>query len=70
MSRRVRRAATGHRIGESHHRARMTDGDVELARQLREQGQSYSAVARVFDDYNPPITKHYIRNITTLGRRA
>lgn len=45
----VRRGFTGHRVGESHHRARAPDNDVELARALRDEGLSYRAIAEKFE---------------------
>lgn len=42
----IRRALTGHRIGEGHHRARWPDTTVEQARALHERGMSRAGVAR------------------------
>ena len=39
----------GRRIGESHHRAKLSDADVDLVRELREaHGISYEEIAKKF----------------------
>ncbi|WP_416143472.1 helix-turn-helix domain-containing protein [Oxalobacter formigenes] len=35
--------------GQLHHRAKLTDHDVELIRQLRETGMPYRIIAQKFD---------------------
>ncbi|WP_162615294.1 helix-turn-helix domain-containing protein [Saezia sanguinis] len=35
----------GYRIGQSHHKARLTDRDVELIFELREQGMTIVSIA-------------------------
>jgi hypothetical protein len=45
----VRRAPSGHRLGESHHRAKHSDATVERARVLREAGCSLGTIARALD---------------------
>jgi hypothetical protein len=43
------RGPTGHRIGESHHRARLTDKQVETIRRLHASGTiGYELLARAF----------------------
>lgn len=39
----------GLRIGEDHPNARLTDHEVELIRQLRDEGMSYRALAEKFE---------------------
>ena len=39
----------GHRVGESHNRAKLTDHDVELIRQLHEGGMKQIVIAKKFD---------------------
>jgi len=39
----------GWRVGESHHRARISDYDVELIRCLHEEGMSCAEIARKFE---------------------
>lgn len=41
--------------GEAHPRARLTDHEVELIRQLREQGMSLSKLADKFETYTSTI---------------
>ena len=38
-----------HRVGESHHNAKLTDHDVELIRQLHEGGMKQKVIAKKFD---------------------
>ncbi len=45
----VRRGWTGHRIGESHPRARLSDDDVRLVRALHEEGLGYRRIAVKFE---------------------
>lgn len=46
----VRRAFTGHRIGESHPRAQLTSDDVKLMRQLHEEHKiGYGTLADKFE---------------------
>jgi DNA invertase Pin-like site-specific DNA recombinase len=39
----------GWRCGESHHRAKVSDHDVELMRELHDDGMKVSEIARKFD---------------------
>lgn len=39
----------GWRVGETHHRAKLTDHDVELIRKLHDAGLSCAEIARKFD---------------------
>lgn len=56
----------GQRIGESHHKADLTDHEVDLIRELREKdGYSYSALALKFE-----VPKVTIQMICTYKRRA
>lgn len=41
--------ARGNRIGESHKNCRYTDHEVDQVLELREQGLSYSQIARAMD---------------------
>lgn len=50
MTHRVRRSPNGNRIGESHPRARLSDDDVSLMRELHEQHDvSYRELGEKFD---------------------
>ena len=42
----ISRNDRGYRIGQSHPRARYSDHEVELVRDLRDQGWTYSSIAR------------------------
>jgi DNA invertase Pin-like site-specific DNA recombinase len=39
----------GYRIGETHHRSKLTDHDVELIRILRESGMKLKEIAKKFE---------------------
>jgi predicted transcriptional regulator len=46
----IRRNARGWRVGECHHRAKLTDDDVRLIRELRaEFGLTYRVIAEKFE---------------------
>jgi DNA invertase Pin-like site-specific DNA recombinase len=56
----------GNRFGEEHHRARLSDAQVEEIRELYEDGfSSYRSLAKRFG-----VTKATIRDIVTFRRRA
>ena len=55
----------GRPIGEDHHRAKLTNGDVELVFVLREGGMSYGEIARKLE-----ISKSQVRNICLGIRRC
>lgn len=59
----------GRVIGADHHTAKLSDEDIDLIFALREQGLSYSAIARKFDCH-PRISKSHVHNIITGKRRA
>jgi hypothetical protein len=60
----------GRRIGESHHRAKLSDADVEQISALREEGMSYGKIAAKFDDRPGGIAKSTVRDICTGRIRA
>lgn len=56
----------GNPLGEAHHQAKLTDKDVELIRDIYEEGMtSYRTLARVFG-----VSKSQIRNICQYLKRA
>lgn len=55
----------GKRVGESHHHAKLTDSDVDMIRELHEQGVSYSQLAEKFE-----VGKSTIADIVKCRRRA
>ena len=55
----------GARVGETHHRAKLTDEDVDLIRELHEDyGLSYRELAVKFE-----VSKSTIRDIVVCRRR-
>lgn len=55
----------GSRVGETHHRARLTDHDVDLIRSLRDEyGLTYQAIAEKFE-----CSRSTIRDIIKCRRR-
>lgn len=60
----------GKRIGQDHHRAKLTDSDIELVFYLREAGLSYRQIAGKFDDIPGGISKSTIRDILKGYKRA
>lgn len=61
----------GYRIGETHHRARLSDEDVDLILLMRsEWGLSYGAISAKFDDFTPRIAPSTIGDICRGNSRA
>lgn len=58
--------AEGRVVGEDHPRAKLTDADVELIRELHEEyeGYGYRKLAKMFD-----VSRWYIRDLCTYKRR-
>lgn len=54
----------GSRVGETHHRARLTDHDVDLIRDLRDEGLTYQSIADKFE-----VSKSTVRDIVKCRRR-
>ena len=50
----------GRRVGDSHHDAKLTNGDVELLRELRAEGWGYRRLATKFE-----VSKATVRNIVS-----
>lgn len=65
MKRTVAVNERGRRIGEDHQRAKLTNHDVELMRELRAAGWSLRKIAAKFD-----VTYGTVWYITTCQRRA
>lgn len=55
----------GLRVGQDHQRAKLTDRDVELIRELHEGGMSYGKIAVKFE-----VGKSTVQDICTFRRRA
>ena len=60
----------GKRIGQDHHRAKLTDADIDLIFELREAGLSYLEIAGKFDDIEGGISRSTVRDILKGRRRA
>lgn len=57
---------SGHRIGQAHLRAKLSDDDIELIRDIYDEGMvGYGTLAKAFN-----VPKWYIRDIVTFRRRA
>jgi len=65
MDRRVAVNESGYRIGEDHPGAKLTDHEVDLILELREQCWSYRQIADKFE-----VSKSQIRNICTGLKRC
>lgn len=55
----------GRRVGDSHHNAKMTDGDVELLLAMHNEGWGYRRLAAKFE-----ISKRHVRDIVNGKRRG
>lgn len=64
MTQHVKRNTNGYRIGESHQRAKFTDHEIELIRQLAADGMKGVDLAKKFE-----ATKGYISRILRHLRR-
>ena len=53
----------GYRVGETHHRAKLKDADIELILYLREAGLSYRQIADKFDDGKLVVSKSTVRDV-------
>jgi len=54
----------GRRVGENHQFAILTNGEVELLRQLREEGRTWQWLADKFE-----VAKRTVRDICAYRRR-
>jgi hypothetical protein len=50
--------------GENHHRAKLTDHEVEQMRQLHGEGYGYGKLAKMFD-----VSKSHARNLCLVRQR-
>jgi len=55
----------GARVGESHHNAKLTDAEVDMLLQLREEGWGYRRLAAMFD-----VSKRTVRGYCAGQRRC
>lgn len=70
LRRLVRVNEGGRRIGEDHHRAKLSDADIDQILALRDAGLSYGKIAEKFDDLPGGIGKSTVRDICTGRIRA
>lgn len=61
--------SAGYRVGESHHRAKLSDADIELILYLREAGLSFSQIAGKFDA-GVTVSKSTVRDVCSGRIRA
>ena len=54
--------SAGYRVGESHHRAKLSDADVETILFLRDAGLSFAEIAAKFDDGHT-VSKSTVRDV-------
>ena len=62
--------ARGFRVGETHHRAKRTDDDVNQVLELRDAGLSYGEIVAKFDDVPGGVSKSWVRDVCTGRIRA
>lgn len=61
----------GRRIGESHPRARLTDHEIDLIRELAEEGMSYREIADKFaPEMKPYAGRKYVEKLVNCRLRA
>lgn len=60
----------GRRIGESHPRARLTDHEIDLIRELAEEGMSYREIAQKFEGPTGRAGQVYIGKIVRCEKRG
>lgn len=59
----------GARVGETHPRAKLSDADVDLIRELHEAGLSYRQIVLKFDEDHLQVSKSTVRDIVKCRRR-
>ncbi len=55
----------GKRVGESHGRAKLTDHEIDLIRQLKEEGMSATEIAEKME-----VSRRYVYKLVNYERRA
>jgi hypothetical protein len=61
----IKLSERGLRVGQSHGRARLLDGEIEMMRRLREEGMSLTTLAHKFE-----VSRRYVCMVCTFRRRA
>lgn len=60
----LKRASNGYRVGDSHHNATLTDHEVELMRQLHDEGLPVRQLALLFgvsDGHVSKVVRYLVR---------
>ena len=70
MGKMIPRNDKGRVIGEQHHRARLTDDEVDLILYLRSQGLTHREIADKFDDGGFKPSRETVRDICLGHRRS
>ena len=65
MTKDIQLNARGRRINESHPRAKLTDHEVALIRELYDEGLGYKAIAKKFE-----VSRRQVQFIVTGRRRS
>lgn len=60
----------GYRIGETHHRAKLSDAEIEAILYLHDAGLSFGAIAAKWDEPGRQISKSTVRDVVHGARRA
>ncbi len=55
----------GKRVGETHGRAKLSDHEIDLVRQLKEEGMPAAEIAEKFE-----VSKRYVYKLANFERRA
>jgi len=55
----------GKRVGESHGRAKLSDHEIDLVRQLKEEGMPATEIAEKFE-----VGRRYVYKVVNFERRA
>lgn len=67
---RVGLSESGNRAGETHHRAKLTDEDVDQVFELHEAGLGYRRIAQKMDHIPGGISRSTVRDVIKMRRRC
>lgn len=60
----------GRRIGESHPRGKFTDKEIDMIRELADEGLTYRQIAAKFDEPGRAIARETVKSIVLCRRRG
>lgn len=60
----------GHAVGETHHRAKLSDADIDLILELHDAGLGYARIAAKMDHVPGGISKSHVRYVCKAVYRA